>query len=68
MYFYSSMKDSRAEQAEILATIEQMPLPPKVLNQFNIQQDDKYYYLATKNKKAEVFANKNGGHTIKISK
>ncbi|MFA9486786.1 MULTISPECIES: MbeB family mobilization protein [unclassified Moraxella] len=68
MYFYSSMKDSRAEQAEILATIEQMPLPPKVLNQFNIQQDEKYYYLATKNKKAEVFANKNGGKTIKIPK
>ncbi|WP_425452030.1 MbeB family mobilization protein [Moraxella caviae] len=68
MYFYSSMKDSRAEQAQIQATIDQMPLPPKVLNQFNIQQDDKYYYLATRNKKAEVFANKDGGHTIKISK
>ncbi|MPW51027.1 hypothetical protein C0159_08360 [Moraxella catarrhalis] len=61
LWTYKSLKDMRAEQAQIQATIDQMPLPPKVLNQFNIQQDEKFYYIATKNKKAEVFANKNGG-------
>lgn len=68
LWTYKSLKDMRAEQAQIQATIDQMPLPPKVLNQFNIQQDEKFYYMATKNKKAEVFANKNGGCTIKIRK
>ncbi|WP_143823270.1 hypothetical protein [Moraxella lincolnii] len=68
LWTYKSLKDMRAEQAQIQATIDQMPLPPKVLNQFNIQQDEKFYYIATKNKKAEVFANKNGGYTIKIRK
>ena len=57
----------RAEQAQIQATIDQMPLPPKVLNQFNIQQDEKFYYMATKNKKAEVFANKTVGAQSKYA-
>lgn len=45
LWTYKSLKDMRAEQAQIQATIDQMPLPPKVLNQFNIQQDEKFLVL-----------------------
>ena len=66
LWLYKKSQDQTELLAQIQEQIDKSPTQDKILAKLNLSESDGYYYIASKDKKAESFANQNGTLTMKI--